>query len=692
MSKLYSLICKRKLVIIIISSLIVIGGIIGIFSINSKEEEKYCSVSFETNGGTKLQNIQVKCGEKIDKPEIPLKNGFEFENWYYNEKIYDFSTIVDKNIILTAKWNVLPETEIINVYFDSNGGTRVDSVQISKGEKVYEPLTPVKKGYKFVCWQLNNETYNFDSIVNDEIILVAVWKKINSNSNINDSSNENIELDNNINSDSSNKADNNIDWDFLKGTWYLTGTDDVYITFREDKDNYYYNGTRFEFHSSSIDYTGGNGGSFQKDRNYPISSILYYINVTSTTKNSITIDNKYTFYREKNYPSHIKSELEKFVDNLSGTWYLEGYGENVYVKFYEGMKDNEKVLFELRHNFCGNCTESGVFENDISDSYDSAHNYYFLFSEIAGLKTKGWEYSNQKLYYKIGNKKFIFNKSPISIPVDSIVLNKNNLNIHTGFGETLIATIKPSNATNKDLIWTSSNPSIVSVSEGGYIYALKPGKSIITVKSITEGKSASCNVTVTDAPVESITLNKTSINLIRGKKDTITATLTPTYAKTDIIWKSSNENIAWVTTYEAPMNGVIVTGKGKGTTTITATTTNGEKVASCVVNVTHPELTADVEYKLDTILWPTDDSTRVKIIAHVAAKGGTGEYPYYYIKLYNSDNVLLDKTIDTSLSVSVSDYLTLEEFNSHGYYVEFEVRDSDGTSYTKKTEIVNLTF
>jgi len=93
MNKLYSLIGERKLMVIIISLLIVIGGVIGIFSINIKDEEKYCSVSFETNGGTKLQNIQVKCGEKIDKPEIPLKIGFEFENWYYNEKIFDFSTI-----------------------------------------------------------------------------------------------------------------------------------------------------------------------------------------------------------------------------------------------------------------------------------------------------------------------------------------------------------------------------------------------------------------------------------------------------------------------------------------------------------------------------------------------------------------------------------------------------------------------
>lgn len=48
---------------------------------------------------------------------------------------------------------------------------------VKKNNKVKEPSTPVKEGFIFKEWQLNGESYNFDSIVKDNIVLTAKWVK-----------------------------------------------------------------------------------------------------------------------------------------------------------------------------------------------------------------------------------------------------------------------------------------------------------------------------------------------------------------------------------------------------------------------------------------------------------------------------------------------------------------------------------
>ena len=83
------------------------------------------------------------------------------------------------------------------------------------------------------------------------------------------------------------------------------------------------------------------------------------------------------------------------------------------------------------------------------------------------------------------------------IAVENININKTSLNLTKGNSETLIATITPSNATNKTLIWTSSNTSIAKVDTNGNISAVGVGSAVITVKS-SNGKIAICNITIKD--------------------------------------------------------------------------------------------------------------------------------------------------------------------------------------------------
>ena len=159
------------------------------------------------------------------------------------------------------------------------------------------------------------------------------------------------------------------------------------------------------------------------------------------------------------------------------------------------------------------------------------------------------------------------------IAVTSVSLDKASLSMQVGETETLTATVKPDDATDKTVVWTSSDDAVASVSNGK-ITALKSGKAIITAKSGTF--SAECVVTVT-VPVSSITLDKTALSLAMGESATLSATVKPDDA-TDktVTWSSSNESVASVD------NGK-VTALTIGQAKITAVV--GNITASCDVTV-----------------------------------------------------------------------------------------------------------
>lgn len=67
------------------------------------------------------------------------------------------------------------EKEQFNVTFDSNGGTSVNAQKVEKDKTVARPTNPTREGYTFREWQLNNTTYNFNTKVESDITLIAVW-------------------------------------------------------------------------------------------------------------------------------------------------------------------------------------------------------------------------------------------------------------------------------------------------------------------------------------------------------------------------------------------------------------------------------------------------------------------------------------------------------------------------------------
>ena len=180
---------------------------------------------------------------------------------------------------------------------------------------------------------------------------------------------------------------------------------------------------------------------------------------------------------------------------------------------------------------------------------------------------------------KSASCKVTVNGQPATVPVQSVELNQTTLELKAGNTATLTATVSPEGATNKDVTWTSDKPEIAAV-EGGKVTAVNEGTAIITAKA--GDKTANCTVTVTkaDVAVESVTLDKTSLDLKTGDNTTLTATVNPESATNkDVTWISDKPEIAAV-------EGGTVTAKAAGTAIIAVTTIDGGKIATCKVTVT----------------------------------------------------------------------------------------------------------
>lgn len=182
---------KKKILIIGCSIVVVISAIIIFFLISNKKSLSY-EITFETNGGTLVESQIVNEGEKVKKPVDPTKDGFMFVEWTYQGKTYDFSLEVTSNITLIAKWTEVEEDiEKFIVKFETDGGTTIPNQIIEKGNKVAKPIDPVKDGYTFAGWFLDDEIYDFDEIVDNNIELKAKWEKIKDTNSDNNNNNNN---------------------------------------------------------------------------------------------------------------------------------------------------------------------------------------------------------------------------------------------------------------------------------------------------------------------------------------------------------------------------------------------------------------------------------------------------------------------------------------------------------------------
>ena len=186
---------------------------------------------------------------------------------------------------------------------------------------------------------------------------------------------------------------------------------------------------------------------------------------------------------------------------------------------------------------------------------------------------------------------FIFTLSSCGssfVDVKSIELNKTSLNLIVDETTSLVATVKPDNATNKNVIWTSSNPDGLSINDNGLVSALVAGNYTVTCSSSSNNfVKATCSVNVSpkEYPVSEIKLNKYSIDIVVGQSETLLATVLPDNASDkSVTWTSSNPSGLSVSS-----SGQITALKAGAYTVSCISNSSPNIKGECIVNVKDKE-------------------------------------------------------------------------------------------------------
>lgn len=181
----------------------------------------------------------------------------------------------------------------------------------------------------------------------------------------------------------------------------------------------------------------------------------------------------------------------------------------------------------------------------------------------------GSEIKFEKLKYPV----FLVNGVSVSPTSASIVVNDT---------KQLTATVLPANATNKNIIWSTSNSSLATVNSSGLVTGKAAGSATITATTEDGNKTASCNFIVTNSiiSVTNVSVNPASTSIFINDTQQLTASIIPSEATNqNISWNSANSTIASVSSTG------LVTGVSIGTTAIIGTTADGNKSDTCYVTV-----------------------------------------------------------------------------------------------------------
>ena len=207
--------------------------------------------------------------------------------------------------------------------------------------------------------------------------------------------------------------------------------------------------------------------------------------------------------------------------------------------------------------------------------------------------------------------------------VTSIELSETEKFLNVGASAKLLATVGSETATNKEIVWSSSNDEICAVDAEGNIFAGIPGTAVITATAADgSGVSASCIVRVVN-PVSKITVIPSSLHLLVGESKILETEVLPDNASIkDVQWTSSNEEIAVVD--EAGEVFALSPGKVK----ITATSMDGNDVKGvCWVYVTPVVEISSLSINSSEIYMLTGKSRQLSVIVRPAVN--TDSYTWY---------------------------------------------------------------
>lgn len=179
-----------------------------------------------------------------------------------------------------------------------------------------------------------------------------------------------------------------------------------------------------------------------------------------------------------------------------------------------------------------------------------------------------------------------------TIEVNDVGLDESEMEMVAGDSYQFTVTLKPDNASDKTLSWSSSDENVATVDNSGKVTAVSEGKVTITVKTSNPAQSASCDITVKAAsiPVTGVNIDSWIINIGVNETAAIAYTIQPENATNkEVTFSSDNTDVVAVDS-----EGTLV-GISSGSAKVTVTTVDGGFSSVCTVNVVGSVGTIEVD-------------------------------------------------------------------------------------------------
>ena len=632
------------------------------------------TVSYNANGGTGAPGNQTKThGQSLTLSSVkPTKDGYTFQGWSTSStgsvQYYPGSTYTgNANLTLYAVWSAKTYT----ITYNANGGTGAPSSQT----KYYnQGLTlsytkPTRPGYAFQGWSTSSTgsvQYNSGSTFtgNYDQTLYAVWKTatytvyFNANGGTVSRSSQAVTYGDAYGSLPTPTRDG-----YAFDGWYTSDNYRVsaYTTFKETSDQ-----TLYAHWKTRVSVA---------DTVYVDKQLTLNIGESDTAHEWIYYTQNVTFSFVSEDPNIASVSSDGVITGVStgntnvNISVRSSYDGRVQTESCYVTVTNQRVAYTIFYDANGG--------ENAPASQTKFHGEALTLSTVkptrSGYEFKGWATSsNGNVEYSAGaayaeNANVTLYAVWAVIPVTSVTLNKTSASLKKGETLTLTATVAPSDAANKSVTWSSGNTSVATVTTSGVVTAVGEGTAVITVTTADGGKTATCTVAVAHThnytgtyyetahphkayskcscgeinytgatqkvascascyPVTGVTLDKTTATLKKGETLTLSVTVSPYDAANKAFTVTSSNPSVMSAKYRI---GICVgdlfdgstctashcefTALSAGSTTLTFTTEDGQKTASCKVTVTEPVVNAKAKFTLSEASGRPGDTVKITL-------------------------------------------------------------------------------
>ena len=144
-----------------------------------KDIKEAITITFDTKGGSKIDSITIGKDTELALPKEPTRDSYVFKGWVDKNEtpIYD-KVLLAEDTTLYAVWEKDATSNKITITFDTRGGSKIESITISKDTELVLPKEPTRDGYVFKGWVDKNETPIYDKVLlAEDTTLYAVWEK-----------------------------------------------------------------------------------------------------------------------------------------------------------------------------------------------------------------------------------------------------------------------------------------------------------------------------------------------------------------------------------------------------------------------------------------------------------------------------------------------------------------------------------